>query len=229
MMRRLALLPLLALAACGSGGKDPIVQAALDEVGGGFWHKEAPSGPPPKQVTRADIERANVAAITARLESDKSPTLMFAASSNGGYVTYSSPLQQQVTLHGTAQITGTRALGTDLVSAWSSAPDPLAAPIPPSRWPGRVKRVYELPGEGPQGQVLTFECSFEPPVPAEMTILGARFSGLNISEDCSGPSGSFENLHFVDASTGTVRRSLQWTGPKMELLDLQIIEPYTGG
>ncbi|MFO1208266.1 MAG: YjbF family lipoprotein [Amaricoccus sp.] len=229
MTRKLALLPLVALAACGSGGKDPIVQAALDEMGGGLWHRQAPAGPPPKQVTRADIEKANVAAITARLESDKSPTLMFAASSNGNYVTYSSPLQQQVTLHGAAQITGTRALGTDLLSAWSSGPDPLASAIPPARWPARVKRVYELPGEGPQGQIETFECSFERPVPAEMTILQVRYTGVNISEDCSGPSGSFENLHFVDASTGTVRRSLQWTGPKMELLDLQIIEPYTGG
>ena len=92
-----------------------------------------------------------------------------------------------------------------------------------------MQRVYELPGEGPQGQVVTFDCTFEKGVPAEMTILEVRYTGLQISEDCVGPSGRFENLHFVDASSGAVRRSLQWTGPKMELIDLQILEPYTGG
>ncbi len=116
-----------------------------------------------------------------------------------------------------------------MLSAWSSGPDPLAAAIPPSRWPGRVQRVYELPGEGPQGEVLSFDCTFEPPVRAEMTILDVHYSGVNISEDCVGPSGKFENLHFVDAASGVVRRSLQWVGPKMDLLDLQILEPYTGG
>ena len=227
MTRKLALLSLLLLSACGSGGKDPIVQAAITEVGG-FWNKGKPAGEPPRAVTRADIERANVAAIFARLESDPMPTLMYAASSNGNYVTYVSALQQEVTLHGAAQITGTRGLGTDLVSGWSSGPDPLVSPIPPGRWPGRVQRVYELPGEGPQGKVETFDCTFEAPVPTQMTILEVRYSGVNISEDCAGPGGRFENLHFVDASSGVVRRSLQWTGPKMELLDLQILEPYTG-
>ena len=62
-----------------------------------------------------------------------------------------------------------------------------------------------------------------------MTILQVRYQGVQISETCAGPSGTFENLHFVDASSGAVWRSLQWVGPKMELLDLQILEPYTGG
>jgi len=228
MTKRLGLVALRLVSACGSGGKDPIVQAAITEVGG-FWNKEKPAGEPPRPITRAEIEKAGVAAIFARLESDPMPTLMSAASSNGGYVTYVSALQQEVTRRGAAEITGTRGLGTDLLSAWSSAPDPLVAPIPPARWPARVERVFELPAEGPQGKVVTFACTFEPPVPAEMTILEVRYRGVNISEDCSGPSGSFENLHFVDAASGAVRRSLQWTGPKMELIDLQVIEPYTGG
>ena len=63
-------------------------------------------------------------------------------------------------------MTGTRGLGTDLLSGWSSAPDPLATPIPPERWPGRVQRVYEFPAEGPQGRIETYDCRFEPPVPA---------------------------------------------------------------
>jgi Group 4 capsule polysaccharide lipoprotein gfcB, YjbF len=227
MIRALAFLSLLALTACGSGAKDPIVQAALNEVGGFWSHQAVKPATPPRAVTRADIVKADVAAINARLASDPSPTLMYAAAENGGYVTYVSPLQQEITLRG-AEVTGTRGLGTDLVSAWSSAPDPLVSPIPPSRWPARVRRTYELPGEGPQGQIVSFDCSFEPEGPAEMTILQIHYRGVQMSETCTGPSGQFENLHFVDPANGTVWRSLQWTGPKMDLLDLQVLLPYTG-
>jgi len=151
---------------------------------------------------------------------------MYAVAKNGPYVTYASALQQQVTLQG-AQVTATRGLGTDLMSAWSSSPDPLARPTPPSRWPRQVQRVYELPGEGPQGQVVAYQCSFEAPEPAEMTILQIHYTGYQIGEDCAGPTGPFENLHFVDRE-GNVWRTLQWVGPKMELLDLQVLLPFTG-
>ena len=226
MTRWLALLATTALAACGSGGRDPIVQAAIEEFGG-FWAREdRVAEPPPRVVTRADIVRADVAAIQARLEGDEFPTLMYAAASNGGYVTYVSALQQQIILRG-AQIAGTRGLGTDLLSAWTETPDPLVHRTPPSRWPARLRRVYELPAEGPQGEIVSFDCYFEPAVPAEMTILQVRYQGVQIPEICAGPSGQFENLHFVDSS-GAVWRSLQWVGPKMDLVDLQILEPYTG-
>lgn len=232
MRRILACLSLIALASCGSGGRDPIVQAALDEAGG-LWGKTRPArelerAEPPRVVTRADIDRAGVAAINARLGSDPSATLLYAASNNGGYVTYVSPLRQQITLRGAAQITGTRGLGTDLVSAWSSSPDPLAVSIPPSRWPAHVRRTYQLPGEGPAGLVLTFDCTFERGNVSELTILEVRHRGVEMSETCTGQSGSFENLHFADVDSGFVWRTLQWTGPKMELIDLQVIEPYTG-
>ena len=61
-----------------------------------------------------------------------------------------------------------------------------------------------------------------------MTILEVTYRGVQISEDCVGPGGAFENLHFVDSS-GAVWRSLQWVGPTMDLLDIQVLEPYTGG
>ena len=61
-----------------------------------------------------------------------------------------------------------------------------------------------------------------------MTILQVRYRGVQISEICTGPTGAFENLHFVDVVSGFVWRSLQWIGPKMDLVDLQVLEPYTG-
>ena len=174
MTRWLALASLAALAACGSGGRDPIVQAAIEEFGG-FWAREdrVPETPP-RAVTRADIERADVAAIQAKLASDETPTLMYAAASNGGYVTYVSALQQQIILRG-AQVAGTRGLGTDVLSAWTETPDPLVRPVPPARWPRGVRRVYELPAEGPRGELVSFDCYFEPPEAAVVARMRAAW------------------------------------------------------
>jgi hypothetical protein len=77
------------------------------------------------------------------------------------------------------------------------------------------------------GQIVSFDCVFEPVGAREMIILERRYRGVEISETCTGPTGTFENLHFADAQTGFVWRSLQWVGWQMELVDLQILEPYT--
>jgi hypothetical protein len=226
-MRRFAsLIALAALAGCSSGGTNPIVEEAWDELQG-FWTDEAaatPSGEAARPLTRADIERADVAAIWARLESDPTPTLLYATAQNGPYVTYFSPFRQSITLVG-SQVTGTRGLGWDLLSAWSDPADPVARPTPPGAWPAGVRRTYEFPADGPRGRIETYDCRFERGPAREMVILQRRHVGVEFSEICTGPAGTFENLHFADASSGFVWRSLQWTGPQMDLIDIQVLEP----
>ncbi|MFT3974277.1 MAG: YjbF family lipoprotein [Amaricoccus sp.] len=224
MIRRsLALAALALLAGCGSQ-KDPVLSEAMGALEG-MWRTQ-PAATPQRQVTRADIERSNVAAILARLETDQRGTVLYASADNGGYVTYVSPLLQQVTLKG-AEITATRGLGTDLLSGWSSSNDPLVRQTPPAAWPARVDRTYELPSEGPRGRVERYTCTFQPGAVTDMVILQVRYSGLEMSETCTGADGSFENLHFVDPTTGAVRRSLQWVGPRVGHIDMQVLEPYT--
>lgn len=218
-----AALALAALAGCTDEGLNPIVSKAIEEVNP--FH----AGPAPKpgtKVTRAAIEQSDVATIRARLVADKVPTYLVAAADNGGYVTYASGLRQLVVMRG-SQVTGTRGLGYDLLSARSSADDPLATPTPPSRWPERVTRSYEFPANAPRGRIETFECRFERGAAKEMEILEVVHRGIEISEYCDGPTGSFEQLHFADATTGFVWRTLSWTGPKQGLVDIEIVEPYT--
>jgi Group 4 capsule polysaccharide lipoprotein gfcB, YjbF len=225
--RHLAVLAaILVLGACSDEGVNPVFDAAVDELNP-FDREEAaatPQGPP---VTRAAVNRADVAMIRARLEGDVSPTYLQATSRNGPYVTYVSSLRQSLTLVG-SQVTGTRGLGFDLLSATSSQPDPLNRPIPLSSWPSGVTRSYEFPANGPQGRIETYACRFERGSAREITILDERHSGIEISEYCEGPTGSFENLHLADASSGRVWRSLQWTGPRQGLIDIEIVLPYTG-
>lgn len=228
-MRRALLATLIALAAagCSNEGLNPIVGAAIDEVnpmGGG----DAPASPgQQRRITRESVTRADVATIRARLVEEERPTYLLAASNNGGYITYASALRQTITLAGT-QITATRGLGFDLLSATSSASDPLRRPVPVTNWPAEVTRSFEFPANGPRGRIATYSCRFERGEPREIVILEQRHRGIEMTEICTGPDGSFENLHLADAATGQVWRSLQWTGPRQGLLDLEIVLPYTG-
>lgn len=230
MIGRIAVLSFSALAACSSGGRGPVAEAVLDQLGGVMPGRAGEAAaPPPRAVTRAEITAQDVAAIQARLVSDPAATLMYAAARNGAYVTYVSPLRQSLTLRGAAQIIGTSGLGTDLLGAESVGADPLAQAIPPALWPRGVRRVYEFPAFGAQGRIEAYACSFEMGDVSELVILQRRHRGVEVSETCTGPAGSFENLHFADLETGFVWRSLQWVGPDVDLVDLQILEPYTGG
>lgn len=225
-MRHLAtLLACTVLVGCSDEGLNPIVGAVVEEVNP--LDSEAPDAAPKgTPVTRAAIDRADVATIRARLVEDESPTYMSAASDNGGFVTYASSLRQSMTLRG-AQVTASRGLGFDLLSATSTQPDPLTRPIPPGQWPAAVTRSYEFPEWAPQGRIESFECRYELGAVRDLVILQQAHRGVEISEYCSGPTGSFENLHLVDAG-GTIWRSLQWLGPRQGLVDVEIVLPYTG-
>ncbi len=216
----------LALAGCANGEFNPIVVEAVQAVvPGGDDAPDAPAGQP---VTRAAITRMDTATIRARLLNDPAPSILFAASENGGYVTYATTLRQTLTLRG-SWITGTRGLGWDLMSASSTGPDPLITPIPPSRWPARVRRTYEFSGaDAPQGRVIQFDCRFEAGEPQEIVILEVRHRGIAMTEICESETLAFEALHLADAQTGFVWRSLQWLGPQQGLIDLEIVLPFTG-
>lgn len=229
MIRRIPGCVLFAtLAACSSGGPDPIVGAVIEQVGALWSRGDAEAAGAPRQAaTRAQITAADVATIRARLVGDPAPTMLYATASNGGNVTYLSGFRQTITLR-ESQIVGTRGLGADLLAASSGGPDPLARPTPPAAWPSGVRRSYEFPAEGPQGRIETYDCRFELGKVTEITILEIRYRGVEVSETCTGPAGTFENLHFADQATGYVWRSLQWVGSGVDLVDLEIVLPYTG-
>jgi len=216
----------LLLGGCTNQGFNPIVVEAVGILNP-FDEAETEEVAAGQPVTRAAIERADIATIRARLVDDKSPTYLFAASDNGGYVTFASNLRQTLTLRG-SQITGSRGLGYDLLSATSSQPDPLSRPIRPGSWPDQVVRSYEFPADSPRGRVESFDCRFEAGPIRDVVMLQKSHRVVEISEYCDGPTGAFENLHLADVSDGTVWRSLQWLGPQQGLIDLEMVLPYTG-
>jgi hypothetical protein len=225
----LALMLALPLAACGSGGVNPIVKRALADINplerlGGRDEPAEGSGKPAPRLTRAAVNKSGAAMIRARLIAEDNRSVLLGATQNGGYVTYISQLGQSITLRG-SQVTATRGLGFDLLSATSTGRDPVAYPTPPAAWPAGLTRQFELPGEGPRGRLLTFECRFERGEARAIEIVEVTHQGIEFSEYCSDGEIEFENLHLADARTGFVWRSIQWTGPDLGSIDIEVIEP----
>lgn len=225
MRRALAIGAVLLLASCSNQGLNPIVAGAIDELNP-LGSAAAPEGPR-RTITRDAITRADTATIRARLLEDAAPTYLFGAAENGGFVTYASGLRQTLTLNGT-QVTASRGLGHDLLSAVSSDPDPLKRAIPPAGWPSGVTRSYEFPAWAAQGRIETFRCRFAFGPVREIEILDVRHRGVEVTETCSNDERSFENLYLADVSTGFVWRSIQWLGPEQGLVDVEIVLPFTG-
>ncbi len=214
---------LMALAGCGSGGFNPVMQRALNDIHI-FDRDKDKAAAPQQQLTRAAVEKSGAALIRGRLLNEQGRTVLIATTRNGPYITYLSPLGQSITLKGT-QISGTRGLGFDLLSARSGQDDPLAKATPPARWPTRIWREYQFPGDGPGGTVLRFNCTIERGDANRIEIVEQVHEGIEFSETCTDGTTSFENLHLADARTGFVWRSIQWLGPDQGPIDIEVVEP----
>lgn len=217
----------LALISCGSGGFNPIVKDSFSRINP-FGDAKTESEPTTKRgLTREAVDKAGITMIRASLLSEENKYVFYGASENRGYVTYANQTLQSITLRG-SRITGTRGLGWDLLASQTPKPDPLVTPVPPARWPDRITRIYTFPGgDTPVGTTMTFECTFDMDGPASVVIVGIKHDGVQFSETCSNDEMSFENLHLADSRNGFVWRTIQWIGPRMGNVDIEIVEPYT--
>ena len=158
--------------------------------------------------------------------SDPAPKIFYATSENGGYVTYFSSFRQSLTLRG-SQVTGTRGLGTDLLSARAARPTRWRRPIPPASWPPGCERVYEFPAYAPQGRIESYNCTFELARSASHHPRGALpwRGGQRV---LLGPDGHLREPAFRRPAIGVRLAQPAVDRADMELVDLEVLEPYTG-
>ena len=220
---------------CGAVGlrqrrRQPDRPGGIEEAGPGFWANE-PASRRPGPAAQAHPRRYRQGRRGGDLGTARVGPLADAdvrdGASNGRlcHLFVAAPAVRSSCA--ASQVTGTRGLGTDLLSAWTETPDPLSRPIPPASWPAGVRAQYEFPptdrrarsslrlplragGAGGSG----YPAGAPPGVEIQRDLRSAR---LGTSRTCTSPM-----------PPGFVWRSLQWVGPKMDLLDLQLLLPYTG-
>lgn len=206
-MKRVWLVGLVALAACGSmtdvESRRALVLSGLRDLD--------PTAPAPPGI---DEVRAFIPEALARTEG---PLLLVeqpdfdraeffvAAATNGPVTTFGSDSQTTIALNGPIMV-ATRGFGGDLMSAdVGDAPDNLAR-----RAPGPHARTLRyLDGED-RITATDLSCDLRPSDP----------SGLTFIEYCGSAALEFRNVYRFDAD-GRVVMSVQWHGPDNGYLTLQ--------
>lgn len=226
-MKKLLLLFAIALAGCTSAntGEPSIAKAVWerlkDSQEDATGEKSGKATPTRKQIT--DF---NVAMIQMNLDGEDIYPIMLPTHRNGPYIVYGNKFRQSLTLI-ESQITATRGLGTDLISATSSPNDPLKVLTSPNRWPEVVEREYRFGGGGVTGRIERYTCSLSKAGPAQIQLAGTKFAVIGFAETCKGNAGVIQNLYAADANTGRVWQSKQYVGPTMPAVNLDILEPLT--
>ena len=223
-MRGLAAALVLGLAGCTSGGGEtPMIKGVWERVKAARAAKDAPPSVK-RSPTRDQIEEYDLALVQMNLAGEDAWPVLFARTANGPYVTYAGQFPQSLTLR-ESQVTATRGMGTDLISASSSANDPLKVLTPPDDWPPAVSREYRFAGSGPEGRIERYDCTLQRAGPATIALAGTPFDVIGFAETCRGADRQFQNLYAADAKTGRVWQSVQYVGASMPMLTLEVLEP----
>lgn len=222
----LAVCALAVLGACSSGGTSPVISIIKDTVLPPKSDEEAVERTGNTTLTRETIESYGIALIRARIDGEDVSNLLSGTSLNDRYVTFVSAFRQTITMLGSL-VTSTRGLGGDLLSVAHGTNDPVASLIPVADWPSAVSRDYRFPDVGPEGRVVSVQCSISFGPEATLNIVEVDYAVTMISEVCEGSGEAFTNTYWVETTTGQIWQSSQWVGPKVGYLNVEVLEPIT--
>lgn len=178
------------------------------------------------RVNRAAIEAADLAAVLMLSPEAKIATVGVAIQMREGRINYSSNENRGVTLDG-GLLYATLGLGTNLLAVEAGGNDPLVSEARAEDWPAQVERTYYLPQRGLAPEVMTASCRVIIGEGSREEIVGVTRTVTQVVEDCTNDDGTrFANVHALDARTGRVWRTSQWTGPDQGNVQIDVIDQF---
>lgn len=222
----LALLALLALAACGNDprrqGTFAVAQSvAASTVGpllGLRGEQPAPAAGTPAEI--AAILPQLPAGPVLRFEVPKveQSAIAFVAGSNGGSTTFATVTGQTITTRAQV-VTATRGFAWDIMSSATNG----ATDLIRGRRSGTVDRIYRYLDTSDDEVETVARCAIAPAGGETITLAsGDRYATTRMRESCTTPGGSFTNLYWVTAG-GAIPRSHQWISPEVGLIEIEVI------
>ena len=186
---------------------------------------EAPEMVVPR-VNRAAIEQADLAAVLVLSPTTGIASVAVAVQKRDAGIVYNSNDNRGITLD-RGLVYNTLGLGTNLQAVVTQPGDPLVTGARPADWPSTVQRSYRLSGRGPTFDVINATCAVRVGDTAEIEVVGVTRRAVQIAEVCETEDGTaFNNIHYVNARTGQVWRTSQWTGPDQQNVQVDVIEPF---
>jgi hypothetical protein len=181
---------------------------------------------PRPERTRAELNEIPFATIALTF-GDGPRTFMVPLSDNGGYLNYLDASNRGLVMFGGA-VSGTKALGQDVVAVRYQANDPVANPTPVADWPGQVYRDYQFTQRDGADYSITLACVFERLAAETIEIVEITFDVVRISEVCTNARRQVTNTYWAEADSGFIWKSRQWLGPHIDQATIEIIRPYSG-
>ncbi|MDH3669181.1 MAG: YjbF family lipoprotein [Paracoccaceae bacterium] len=218
-----SLMAALALAACSSSGSND-----FQRIGALAKAQLAPAEPqaPAPELTRAELDQIPWATIALSF-GDGPRSYLVPLADNGGYLTYLDSAGHGLVMFGGA-VTGTQAFGKDLEGVLRDPRDPIAHPVPLADWPGRIDRQYQFAVRDNGAYAVTLACVFDRVAAETVEIVELDFDLVRIAETCTNARRQVVNTYWVEAGTGFIWKSVQWLGPDLDQVTIEIIRPYGG-
>ena len=177
-------------------------------------------------VNRAAIEQADLAAVLMLSPTIGIGTAAIAIQLRDDRVIYSANDNRGVTLEG-GLIFATLGLGTNLQAVTTQNNDPLVTEAKAGAWPVEVTRTYHVPQRGTAFQQITTTCRNQVGQELVIDVVDANRRVVEVVESCTAETGeSFNNIHYLDARTGRVWRTSQWTGPVQGNIQIDVIDQF---
>ncbi|MEL7178587.1 MAG: YjbF family lipoprotein [Pseudomonadota bacterium] len=178
------------------------------------------------RVNRAAIEQADLAAVLMLSPTVGLGTVGIAIQLRDGRINYSSNENRGVTLEG-GLIYATLGLGTNLQAVTTQSNDPLVTEARAGNWPAEVTRTYHLSQRGTDYQQITMTCRNQVGRSAVIDVVEANRSTVEVVETCTTDTGeTVNNIHYLDAGTGRMWRTSQWTGPVQGNIQVDVIDQF---
>lgn len=213
------------LAGCSQGNVSaPIVSTIIGRVTGADQAAEPEAALPPAAALREGAAERGIAAIRITTPNTRVNDALMAIALEDDRLTYLGRSNRTVVVRGSLMST-THSFGFDLNSVVTGPGDPIVTTMPLANWPASVTRTYQTAGLGPNGTQTTVTCTyrieqddvidlFTPPIPVK-----------RVAEHCRGDA-DFVNRYSVEAATGLIWDSLQWTGPEQGSMLIEVLEPF---
>ncbi|EBA12630.1 YjbF family lipoprotein [Roseobacter sp. CCS2] len=178
------------------------------------------------RVNRAAIEQADLAAVLMLSPTIGVGTVGIAIQMREDRINYSSNDNRGVTLEG-GLIYATLGLGTNLQAVTTQSNDPLVTEARAGTWPDQVTRTYHLSQRGTQFAQTTMTCRNQVGRDLVIDVVSANRSVVEVIEMCTTDTGdTVNNIHYLDAGTGRIWRTSQWTGPVQGNIQVDVIDQF---
>lgn len=217
-----------ALAGCSSGSGTvyerlgPMLQQQL--LSGTALDEPEPAPEPRREMSRAELNQIPYATISLRL-GDNPRAFVVPLADNGGYLVYQDAARRGIVMRG-GLITATHGFGYNLDSVAHRRDDPVVVPTPLPEWPGTVERSYSFTIRGQVPYQIAVVCAFDRSVREIIEIVELRFEVVRMVETCANPRRQFVNTYWADPESGFIWKSVQWVGPQLRPMTVEIVRPY---